>query len=322
VLGDEAESLKQARKEVDVLTEELNKELAKADPELAKAIAAAEGAAKDGKAGSKSENGGEDGKSSTRMARAGKESGKSGPDGETGQGKQAGKTGEEGQPADGAQASQGESQGGGKGGQSGKQGGKEGQAPSDGQGQGGGGAQGGRDAASANRSLAGRRGPAGELNQAGGANNGGGGYNGGYNGGGGYYDRTRGIWLNGGVWADGPFTGTNFVQWSDRLRDVEEMVDLPDLRNQIARIREDARQIRRAVREESQKPDWAVVRTKISGPLVEVRQRLDEELAKRESKDSLVPLDRDPVPGRFSDLVRRYYQELGRDEASNRPAPK
>jgi hypothetical protein len=174
--------------------------------------------------------------------------------------------------------------------------------------------------------AAGQRGRAGEMNQAGGANNGGannggGGFNGGYNGGG-YYDRTRGVWLNDGNWVDGPFTGKDFVQWSDRLRDVEEMVDLPDLRNQIARIREDARQIRRAVREDSQKPDWAVVRARISGPLVEVRQRLEEELAKRESKDSLVPLDRDPVPGKYTDLVRRYYQELGRDEASNRPASK
>jgi len=41
---------------------------------------------------------------------------------------------------------------------------------------------------------------------------------------------------------------------------------------------------------------------------------LNEELARRESPDSLVPIDRDPVPNKFSDLVRRYYEKLGSSE--------
>jgi hypothetical protein len=36
-----------------------------------------------------------------------------------------------------------------------------------------------------------------------------------------------------------------------------------------------------------------------------------EELAKREGGDSLAPVDRDPVPQQYRDLVRKYYQELG-----------
>jgi hypothetical protein len=27
-----------------------------------------------------------------------------------------------------------------------------------------------------------------------------------------------------------------------------------------------------------------------------------------------VPIDRDPVPSRYSDLVRRYYEQLGKDK--------
>ena len=50
------------------------------------------------------------------------------------------------------------------------------------------------------------------------------------------------------------------------------------------------------------------------GPLNEVRNRIAEELARRESKDALVPIDRDPVPARYSDLVRRYYEKLGSNE--------
>jgi hypothetical protein len=53
----------------------------------------------------------------------------------------------------------------------------------------------------------------------------------------------------------------------------------------------------------------------IAGPLVELRTRVSEELARRESKEALVPIDRDPVPTRYSELVRRYYEELGKSES-------
>ena len=111
-----------------------------------------------------------------------------------------------------------------------------------------------------------------------------------------------------------PLTGEEFVDWSDRLRDVEEMVDLPEVRNEVARIRDRARAIRMEFKREAKKPDWAVVRLQIAGPLVEVRDRVAEELARRESNDALVPIDRDPVPPKFSELVRRYYEQLGKSE--------
>jgi len=59
-------------------------------------------------------------------------------------------------------------------------------------------------------------------------------------------------------------------------------------------------------------PKWDIVKSKISAPLAELRNRLTEELARRESKDSLVPVDRDPVPAQYAERVRRYYEELGR----------
>lgn len=111
----------------------------------------------------------------------------------------------------------------------------------------------------------------------------------------------------------GPITGDDFGPWSDRLRDVEEMIDIPDLRNEVARARERARQVRQAYRQERTKPDWAVVRLQVMSPLVQVRDLIAEELARRESREALVPIDRDPVPTRYSDLVRRYYEELGKE---------
>ena len=57
-----------------------------------------------------------------------------------------------------------------------------------------------------------------------------------------------------------------------------------------------------------------MVKTKISNPLAELRDRVTEELARRESKENLVPIDRDPVPSKYADRVRRYYEELGRTQ--------
>lgn len=95
------------------------------------------------------------------------------------------------------------------------------------------------------------------------------------------------------------------------MRDVEEMVSVPELRTRIAEIRERAQNVRVDLKRHSKDPQWDLVQADIAAPLVEVRQRVSEELARRESNDSLVPIDRDPVPVQYSELVRRYYEELG-----------
>ena len=69
----------------------------------------------------------------------------------------------------------------------------------------------------------------------------------------------------------------------------------------------------------SKNPQWPLVKSQIATPLAELRNRVSEELARREKSDSLVPIDRDPVPGKYSDLVRRYYEKLGAEDA---PAPR
>ncbi len=120
--------------------------------------------------------------------------------------------------------------------------------------------------------------------------------------------------VGGGVWNQGPLVGGDFVDWSDRLRDVEEMIDVPDLRTQVARIRDRARAVRLESRRTGKKPDWAVVKAQISAPLAEVHSQIAEELARRGSRDALVPLDRDPVPAKFSEVVRRYYEQLGKTD--------
>ncbi len=108
-----------------------------------------------------------------------------------------------------------------------------------------------------------------------------------------------------------PLTGEDFREWSDRLRDVEEMVDDPELRAQAARIREQARSIRAELKRHSAPPNWDLVRKNVALPLVELEQRIASELLKRAGKQALVPLDRDPVPPQYSEKTRKYYQRLG-----------
>ena len=112
----------------------------------------------------------------------------------------------------------------------------------------------------------------------------------------------------------GPLTGDKFRDWSDRLRDVEELLDDPKLRSEVARVRDKARAIRAEFKRHGKSPEWDLVENEIIKPLDELQEQMREELLKKEGEDSLVPIDRDPVPGPFVDLVRRYYEQLGRGE--------
>lgn len=108
-----------------------------------------------------------------------------------------------------------------------------------------------------------------------------------------------------------PIGGDDFVEWSDRLRDVEEMLDDPDLRAEAARIRDRARGFRVDLKRHSKEPSWDLVELQVAKPLAELRDRIAEELLRRTSDEAAIPLDRDPVPSRFTEQVRKYYERLG-----------
>ncbi len=334
VLGDDAEQLKLAQSELDNLTDQLRKEIAQAgggqQPGDGK-----QGADKAGKSpgqrrgeGDQRQAGtqGENDPSQPGQPRQGEQPGE-GQGQREGQGQQPGQRGERSQQK---MAGKGGNQPGGQ-----QPGQEPGQQPGEGQqpgqqpgeqtaqagGQQGGGQQGGgqqpgegrggqRQVADANN-----RGPqrGGNQREGGGGNN-----RGGLN-----FDNafTAGNDFNGGLggWEGGranvgPLTGEDFARWAERLRDVEDLVETPEMRNALAAARERARTLRRDFRQDQKKPDWTVVQLEIVKPLVEVRNRVAEELARRDSKETLTPIDRDPVPNRFVESVRRYYEELGKDK--------
>jgi hypothetical protein len=122
--------------------------------------------------------------------------------------------------------------------------------------------------------------------------------------------------LNGGGPEDvpdqrGPITGTGFRDWSDRLRDVEEMVNDPQLRGQAAQIRDRVRAVRSDFNRHTVPPNWDMVSTSIVKPLVELRDSVNQELMRRQSAEALVPIDREPVPTEYAEQVRQYYERLG-----------
>ncbi len=108
-----------------------------------------------------------------------------------------------------------------------------------------------------------------------------------------------------------PITGEGFRQWSDRLRDVEELLSNPDLRAEAARIRDRARGARDEARRRAKPLDPNKLKEMVADPIRELTNRVAEEARRRESPDALVPIDRDPVPPRFAEGVRRYYERLG-----------
>ena len=314
VLGNEAEALRQARAELDALTKELNREIGQANPALADGSSdpkeRAAGSAPNAEGGEASHEKAQTGQPrSTAQNREGE--GDQPGDGAEKPGGQSGKKeGEPGQQPGG--------QGGGdtpstaqtpKGNQpanGGAQEGQPGERPGEGKGQrastesGKGKGEGGDAKPGTPTEQPGSR--LRELAQS--PKQRGGIPTGGESGAG---DRGGGAEVNA-----GPLRGDGFVQWSDRLRNVEEMLDQPELRNEAARVREVAESVRAEFKRHSVEPKWDLVKTKIQAPLAELRDRLSEELARRESKEALVPIDRDPVPQKYSEHVRRYYEELGR----------
>jgi hypothetical protein len=116
---------------------------------------------------------------------------------------------------------------------------------------------------------------------------------------------------HGGDGLAGPIVGDDFRNWTDRMRDVEQVVDSVELRGRLAMVRERVAAYRSEYKNYGRLPLAETVKTQVLQPMTEVRAQLQEDLARLENVRSLVPLDHDPVPDNYSELVRKYYEKLG-----------
>ena len=94
---------------------------------------------------------------------------------------------------------------------------------------------------------------------------------------------------------------------------MEELLEDPKWQADVARIRDRARSVRAEYKRHSKDPNWDLVRDKILNPLAELQDQLQEEILRQQSPDTLVPIDRDPVPNKFENRVRRYFERLGNE---------
>jgi len=107
-----------------------------------------------------------------------------------------------------------------------------------------------------------------------------------------------------------PLTGEEFGEWSDQLRDIEEMLEDPELRNRVAQVRDRARAMRSEFKRHGEMPQWDLVKSQLLGEMQALQQRINHEVMKLESDRAMVPIDREPVPEEFDSLVQRYYELL------------
>ena len=110
----------------------------------------------------------------------------------------------------------------------------------------------------------------------------------------------------------GPITGDNYSNWIDSLRDVEELVTDLDMKGEVKRIREAAREMRIEYKRHSREPQWSLVRKLIADPIGQLREKVQEELLRKSSdRSAIVPVDHDPVPSKYQQQQDRYYENLG-----------
>ena len=108
-----------------------------------------------------------------------------------------------------------------------------------------------------------------------------------------------------------PITGEGFRQWSDRMRDVEELLDDPELRGEAARIRDRVRGAREEFKRHAKEPDWNQLKT--SWP---TRSASSASGSPRRSAAASRPTPScrsiaTPSRRSIAEGVRRYYERLG-----------
>ncbi len=110
----------------------------------------------------------------------------------------------------------------------------------------------------------------------------------------------------------GPLTGNStFTDWADRLRTVQNLLDDPAQRQQLADALAQAQDLRSNYIRHSQLPQWDLVMNNIVSPLTKVTTQLHQELTRVEQPGALQPVDQDPVPDKYANSVKRYYEALG-----------
>jgi len=85
------------------------------------------------------------------------------------------------------------------------------------------------------------------------------------------------------------------------------------MRDSASGVKDDVKDMLRDMKRDGKLPTSENIKNYVINPLGELSEKLEEELARLGDDDKkLVPIDKDPVPEAYSDLVKKYYEELGK----------
>ena len=96
------------------------------------------------------------------------------------------------------------------------------------------------------------------------------------------------------------------------MADLEAILTDPDAQSAVARARKASLEMRKDYKRHARLPDQAKIDQAILHPLNEAAKALDARLNDLDQKDPLAPVGRDPVPERYTEIVRQYFEELGK----------
>lgn len=90
------------------------------------------------------------------------------------------------------------------------------------------------------------------------------------------------------------------------------MIEDPEAQAAVSRARQAGREMRRDFSRHSVMPGDDQLANEIVRPLAEAARKIDARLRELDRKNPLAPVGRDPVPERYDEVVRRYFEELGK----------
>jgi hypothetical protein len=101
-------------------------------------------------------------------------------------------------------------------------------------------------------------------------------------------------------------------EWVEKLGDVQDILDDPEMRDSAGQIKDDVKEMIRDLKRNSKVPTQETIKNYVINPLGELNTRVEDELTRLgDDQQKLVPIDKDPVPEAYSELVQKYYEKLG-----------
>ena len=114
----------------------------------------------------------------------------------------------------------------------------------------------------------------------------------------------------------GAISGGGYEEWRDRISDLEAIITDPQAQSAVARASKAGQEMRKDFKRHAKDPEQARIEKEILLPLAEAATQLDARLRELDRENPLAPVGRDPVPDRYTEIVRRYFEELGKGNPS------